>query len=60
MLIENNKRMPCLRFGAVPGRMWPSGNTINLSLNSGVFPNSWKLAKVTPIYKSGVADDYKL
>ena len=24
----------------------------NLSLNTGVFPNDWKIARVTPIYKS--------
>ena len=26
---------------------------INRSINNGVFPSSWKIAKVTPVYKSG-------
>ena len=26
---------------------------INRSMNTGVFPSSWKIAKVTPVYKSG-------
>ena len=32
-------------------------HVINLSLNTGTFPNAWKLAKVTPIYKSGPVND---
>ena len=26
---------------------------INRSINTGVFPSSWKIAKATPVYKSG-------
>ena len=29
----------------------------NLSIAIGVFPDSWKIARVTPIFKSGKADD---
>ena len=29
----------------------------NLSLNTGIFPDDWKFAKVTPIYKSGEKSD---
>ncbi len=29
----------------------------NLSLNTGVFPNDWKIARVTPIYKSADKTD---
>ena len=28
-------------------------NIFNLSLRSGIFPDDWKLARVTPIYKDG-------
>jgi hypothetical protein len=27
-------------------------NIFNLSLNTGIFPDDWKIARVTPIYKS--------
>ena len=27
-------------------------NIFNLSLNTGIYPDSWKIARVTPIYKS--------
>ena len=29
----------------------------NLSLNYGIFPNDWKNARVSPIYKSGEKDE---
>ena len=29
----------------------------NLSIETGVFPDSWKEARVAPIFKSGKADD---
>ena len=29
----------------------------NLSLSSGVFPDSWKVARVAPIFKEGLSDD---
>ena len=29
----------------------------NLSLSSGVFPDSWKVARVAPIFKEGQSDD---
>ena len=32
-------------------------HVINLSLNTGTFPNAWKIAKVAPIYKSGPIND---
>ena len=36
----------------------PSLNHLfNLSLSSGIFPEDWKVAKVTPIYKSGDKSD---
>jgi hypothetical protein len=28
---------------------------INQSLNEGLFPNQWKIAKAIPIYKTGVS-----
>ena len=28
-------------------------NIFNVSLQRGIFPNDWKLAKVTPIFKEG-------
>ena len=28
-------------------------NIFNLSLQSGIFPDDWKLARITPIYKDG-------
>ena len=29
----------------------------NLSIVSGIFPSDWKIAKVTPIFKSGERDE---
>ena len=29
----------------------------NLSLATGVFPDSWKIARVAPVFKSGEQDD---
>ena len=29
----------------------------NASLKQGIFPNIWKLAKITPIYKSGARNE---
>ena len=31
----------------------PLTHIYNVSLNSGVFPNEWKTAKVKPLYKKG-------
>ena len=30
---------------------------INRSINTGVFPSSWKIAKITPVYKSGSVNE---
>ena len=30
---------------------------INRSINTGVFPSSWKILKVTPVYKSGSVNE---
>ena len=30
---------------------------INLSVRSGIFPNAWKIAKVTTIFKEGLKSD---
>ena len=35
----------------------PLRHIINLSLNSGIVPSSWKIAKVVPIYKKGTTTD---
>lgn len=32
-------------------------HTINLSITTGTFPDEWKLARVSPIYKEGVKSD---
>jgi len=37
----------------------PLAHIYNLSLNSGVFPDIWKTAKVKPLYKSGDKYDMK-
>lgn len=37
----------------------PLVHIYNISLNSGVFPNEWKIAKVIPLYKKGDRSDYK-
>ena len=36
----------------------PLAHIINLSLRSGVFPTSWKVAKILPLYKSGASDQF--
>ena len=35
----------------------PLCHIINLSLSSGIVPNEWKIAKVTPLFKSGNEED---
>ena len=37
----------------------PWAHIYNLSLNSGVFPDIWKTAKVKPLYKNGDKYDMK-
>lgn len=37
----------------------PLTHVFNISLSTGVFPSSWKIAAITPIYKSGNSDDPK-
>jgi hypothetical protein len=37
----------------------PLVHIYNISLNSDVFPNVWKIAKVIPLYKKGDRSDYK-
>ena len=32
-------------------------NIFNLSIATGAFPDSWKIARVAPIFKSGQSDD---
>ena len=32
-------------------------DVFNLSLSSGAFPDSWKVARVAPIFKEGLSDD---
>ena len=32
-------------------------HVINLSITTGIFPNSWKIAKVTPIFKEDAKTD---
>ena len=36
----------------------PLTHLINLSLTTGLVPNKWKIAKVTPIHKKGNTNDY--
>ena len=35
----------------------PLAYIVNLSLQTGVFPEEWKIARVTPIFKAGARDD---
>ena len=35
----------------------PLTHIINLSISTSTFPTNWKVARVTPIYKSGCAND---
>ena len=35
----------------------PLCNIVNTSITSGVFPSSWKEAKVIPLFKGGANDD---
>ena len=44
---------PCLLKDAAHTISAPLTHLINLSLQTGLFPNDWKLAKIVPIYKSG-------
>jgi hypothetical protein len=37
----------------------PLVHIYNISLNSDVFPNEWKIAKAIPLYKKGGRSDYK-
>ena len=36
---------------------WPLVNVFNVSLQSAIFPDDWKLAKVSPVFKEGNKDD---
>lgn len=36
----------------------PLSHLINMSLQSGAVPTQWKIAKVTPLFKSGVKDNF--
>jgi hypothetical protein len=44
---------PGLIKDSAPVISGPLTNIINLSLQSGLFPNDWKMAKIMPIHKSG-------
>ena len=35
----------------------PLANIFNLSLRTAIFPDDWKLAKISPIYKDGTKND---
>ena len=35
----------------------PLCQLFNLSMSQGLFPDSWKIARVAPIYKTGPTDD---
>ena len=49
---------PCMLKDCARVISGPLTHLINLSLTSGTVPNDWKIAKVTPIHKSGSIDDY--
>ena len=49
---------PCMLKDCTRVISGPLTHLINLSLTSGTVPNDWKIAKVTPIHKSGSIDDY--
>ena len=49
---------PGILKDAAYGRSSPLTNLINLSLTTGLVPNKWKIAKVTPIHKKGNTNDY--
>ena len=58
-LAKNLKDKPTASYDDIPKRLvkqcmqFNKRATDTLSLQSGVFPDEWKLAKVTPLYKKG-------
>ena len=44
---------PRLLRAATPAIVEPLAKIINLCLSNGTFPTSWKIAKVTPVFKAG-------
>ena len=54
--------LPCLLKDAARNISAPLTHLINLSLQTGLFPKAWKLAKIVPTYQSGSHssfDNYK-
>ena len=35
----------------------PLANIFNLSLRTAIFPDDWKLAKISPIFKNGIKNE---
>ena len=68
MVYANSQRITMLMMSVISGHVkdtrdviaQPLANMFNLSLQTGIFPDGWKIAKISPVFKEGNKTDAKI